>query len=296
MNAMETKSGAPGENLVLAIGESFRSRLVPARRGFQTEVRINRRRCFVDMLDCVILADDVFELKLCAENPARTVYFASTESLRTSGDWLGACYKDAGISMVSAIRKAHQDVVTAERACQPNSLALAGALILVAQEQHLHKPYRLSLAWRVFDIYHKILGPNDVRWLAVQSVIAYCQEKGTAGVLLEEKFRRLVALQDQHGAPDSERAAALGNLACVCRQSQRFEEAADLFARAAKLACGEGGMFLTSKEAECRAQLGGYKMAYELISDFPDEYFSLRESEWSECARDCLREPAIFND
>ncbi len=296
MNAMETKSGAPGENLVLAISELFQTQLVPAKRGLQTAVRVNGRRCFVNLDEGANCPGDVWMLKLDGENPAKTVYFANPVRLHVAADGLGSTFAELTGYSIAKIRKAHRLVTAAEDACQPESIGLAGAMMEVACDWRLPATYRRYLAAKVEEIYQRRLEPDDARWLTLQSVIAYSLDENAALAQKESAFRLLVALQEERGASDQERAAALGNLACVCQNSRRFKEAADLFARAAKLAYGEGGMFLTSKEAECRAQLGDYKMAYELVSDFPDEYFSLRESEWSECARDCLREPAIFKD
>lgn len=303
MNAIEKNTKGNGENLAFKLGQTFLSRLRPAKFGYRTEVRINGRRCFVDMEQPFIHKDDVFALRLSAENPAKTVYFASIESLHEAGDSLGELYKDEGIFTVNALREAQLKVIDAEEACQPDSPALAGALMLVLQERRLHKPYRLDLAQRVADIYSKILESNDVRWLALQSVIAYCQEKEADDQIVEQNFRRLVEYQDRHGAPDNERSAALSNLGYRLYRNGNYDQAAEVFGKAIEILGKRGtqaddvaSIYLSGKRAECLSQLGCFREAYEVLSSVPSQCLQLLEDEFNFNPETCFDEPESPRD
>jgi len=271
----------------LNIGDIFEDRLIPATEGVKTRRRVNGRICFIQHQYDQTLAGDRWRLKLVGENPRGTVYFAETVELLDAGDGLTELFRSLNIAdyAMKEVRKAQRTVVESERACAPESIGLAGAILEVARDRMLPEQYRRWLAVRAKSIYEKQIPENDPRLLTVLKVLAHtASDAEKVGA-----FEAVVIMQDAIGDSQQARVGALANLGHWLLNQERHSEAVTFFRRARELT---GDDFVASQLAVCLAKQGDFEEAYNLIAEFPDTYFSCVEGEWNESRYDILREEA----
>lgn len=272
----------------LEIGAIFEDTLVAATEGVKTKRRVNGRICFIQGQYDQSLAGDRWRLKLVGENPRGTVYFAETVDLLEAGDGLTELLRSLSISgyHMKAVRDAHRIVVDSERACAPESIGLAGAMLEVSRKTLLPNEYRRYLAKRTLAIYQKQLPANDPRMLVVLKVLAHSAPDASK----KSAFEAVVILQDEIGDSKKARASALGNLAEALFKQEQHDEALVFYRRAYELSEDD---YMASQLAVCLAKRGDFEEAYGLIADFPDHFFSCREGEWSDSRYELLYEEHV---
>ncbi len=289
MSASAAVVGSQNTQLTgIEIGATFDDMLIPASDGVKTKRRVNGRICFIQNQYDQSLAGDRWKLKLVGENPRGTVYFAEAVELLEAGDGLTELFRSLSISSYDfkAVRDAHRIIVDTEQACTPDSLGMAGSMLEVSRKSALPNQYRRYLAQRTMAMYQKQLPASDPRMLVALKVLAHTApdaEKTSA-------FEAVVILQDEIGDSKKARASALGNLAQALFNQERHSEALVFYRRAYELS---ENAYMASQLAVCLAKQGDFEEAYGLIADFPEQFFSCREGEWSDSRYDILFEEHV---